>query len=528
MQAATPREEVGVPMLEMRGITKRFPGVVADDHVDFDLRAGEVHSLLGENGAGKSTLMRILYGLYQTDEGEIRLGGKPVRITSPAVAIRHGIGMIHQHFMLVPTLSVADNVALGLPSSRGPLTDPGGVSARIRKLSADYGVKVDPQAFVWQLSVGERQRVEILKALYRDATLLILDEPTAVLTPQEVEDLFRILRQMVEDGRGLVFISHKIREVLALSDRITVLRDGSVVGTVKPSDVTRRDLAHMMVGRDVGSVEERAEIEAREARLQVRGLSVAGDRGGNAVRGLDLEVRSGEIVGIAGVSGNGQRELAESIAGLRAPAAGSIRLDGIELAGQRPGKVRDAGLAYVPEERMRDGVIGEFTVAENLMLMDYGRPEYSRWGFLRYPAIRRRCAELVARFQVKTPGLDTRGRNLSGGNIQKLILARELSGEPRLLLVAQPTRGVDVGAAEYIHRRLIEQRGRHTAILIISEDLDEVLALSDRILVMYEGTIIGEVDPTRASREQLGLMMAGIRPDSEGDRTAETVPRPGS
>jgi simple sugar transport system ATP-binding protein len=509
-------------MLEMRGITKRFPGVVANDRVDFDLKAGEVHALLGENGAGKSTLMRVLYGLYQADEGEVRLGGEPVRITSPAVAIRHGIGMIHQHFMLVPTLTVADNVALGLPSSRGPLTDPGRVSARIRKLSGEYRLKVDPEAFVWQLSVGERQRVEILKALYRDATLLILDEPTAVLTPQEVEDLFRILRQMVEDGRGLVFISHKIREVLALSDRITVLRDGSVVGTVVPADVTRRDLAHMMVGRDVASVQERAPIEAHETRLSVRGLSVPGDRGGEAVRGLDLEVRSGEIVGIAGVSGNGQRELAEAIAGLRAPSAGSIRLDGMELAGHRAAEVREAGLAYVPEERMRDGVIGEFTVAENLMLIDYRSPQYSRWGFLRNPAIRGDCADLVAKFQVKTPSIDTPARNLSGGNIQKLILARELSGKPRALVVAQPTRGVDVGAAEYIHRRLIEQRGQQTAILIISEDLDEVLALSDRILVMYEGAIIGEVDPAATSPAQLGLMMAGIRAEGDQDRAATT------
>jgi simple sugar transport system ATP-binding protein len=511
----------------MRGITKLFPGVIANDHVDFDLKAGEVHSLLGENGAGKSTLMRVLYGLYQPDEGEVRLGGEPVRITSPAVAIRHGIGMIHQHFMLVPTLTVADNVALGLPSSRGPLTDPGRVSARIRDLSGEYGLKVDPQALVWQLSVGERQRVEILKALYRDATLLILDEPTAVLTPQEVEDLFRILRQMVDDGRGLVFISHKIREVLALSDRITVLRDGAVVGTVVPADVTRPDLAHMMVGRDVASVQEHAPIEARETRLSVRGLSVPADRGGDAVKGLHLEVRSGEIVGIAGVSGNGQRELAEAIAGLRAPSAGSIRLNGREVAGSRPGKVREAGLAYVPEERMRDGVIGEFTVADNLMLMDYGSPQYSRWGFLRPPAIRRRCADLVAKFQVKTPSLDTPTRNLSGGNIQKLILARELSGQPRVLLVAQPTRGVDVGAAEYIHRRLMEQREHQTAILIISEDLDEVLALSDRILVIYEGTIIGQVDPTQASRAELGLMMAGIRADTEERHGAAPTPGAG-
>src|SRR6266511_2390325 len=383
-------------MLEMRGITKRFPGVVANDRVDFEVRAGEVHSLLGENGAGKSTLMRILYGLYRADEGEIRLKGEPVAITSPSDAIARGIGMIHQHFMLVPTLTVAENVALGLPSPRRPLTDLEAASGRILELSRTYGLKVDPKAYVWQLSVGERQRVEIIKALYRNASLLILDEPTAVLTPQEVDDLFAIFRQMVADGRGLVFISHKIREVRALSDRITVLRNGRVVGTVLPADVSGRDLAHMMVGRDVGMVQRPSAGPAGEARLVVRSLTVAGDRGTEAVRGLDLEVRS--------------------------------------------------------------GVIGDFTVADNLMLVDSRTRSYTKWGLLRNRLIRRHCRELVDAFNVKTPGLDTPTRNLSGGNIQKLILARELSGKPRVLLVAQPTRGVDVGAAEYIHRRLLEQR----------------------------------------------------------------------
>jgi general nucleoside transport system ATP-binding protein len=512
--------EEDIPMLQMKGITKRFPGVLANDNVDFDIRPGEVHTLLGENGAGKSTLMRILYGLYQADEGEIRLAGRRVRVTSPAVAIEHGIGMIHQHFMLVPTLTVGENVALGLPSSHGPLTEPARVADRIRKLSGDYGLRVDPEAYVWQLSVGERQRVEIIKALYRNASLLILDEPTAVLTPQEVDDLFVILRQMVQDGRGLVFISHKIREVLALSDRITVLRNGQTVGTVLPSEVTRRDLAHMMVGRDVLFAQERSETSPEEVRLSLRGLVVPGDRGSDAVRGVDLEVRSGEVLGVAGVSGNGQRELAEAIAGLRASASGSIRIDEVEVAGRGPAEVREAGLGYVPEERMRDGVIGDFTVSDNLMLVDSRNPLYSRWGFLRQGVIRRHCEELIAYFSVKTPGLTTPARNLSGGNIQKLILARELSGEPRVLLVSQPTRGVDVGAAEYIHSRLMEQRRRGTAILIISGDLDEVLSLSDRIVVMYEGKIIGEVDPAEATRETLGLMMAGIRPDSMGDQVS--------
>ena len=499
------------PLLDMRGITKRFPGVVANDHVDFDVRAGEVHTLFGENGAGKSTLMRVLYGFYKPDEGEIRLRGERVAITSPADAIARGIGMIHQHFMLVNTLTVAENVALGTRSTRRPLTDLDAVSRRIAELSERYGLRVDPQAVIWQLSVGERQRVEIIKALYRDVSLLILDEPTAVLTPQEVDDLFAVLRQMVDDGRGLVFISHKIREVLELSDRITVLRNGRKIGTVLPSEVTRHGLAEMMVGHELPAQEPLAESSHGDARLVVRDLTVKGDRGVDAVRGLNLEVCGGEIVGIAGVSGNGQRELAEAIAGLRPAAGGTIDIEGKSLVGLNPAQARRTGLGYVPEERMRDGVVPEFSVAENLLLIDNGAPEFSRWGFLRARAIRRHSEELVAEFDVKTPSLDTPVRNLSGGNIQKLILAREMSAGPRVLLAAQPTRGVDVGAGHYIHTRLIEQRDAGTAILIVSEDLDEVLSLSDRVVVMYEGEIIAEVRPRDSTREALGLMMAGSR-----------------
>ncbi len=507
--------QAGVPILEMRNITKRFPGVVANDRVDFDVRTGEVHTLFGENGAGKSTLMRVLYGLYRADDGEIRINGQRVAITSPSSAIHHGIGMIHQHFMLVDTLTVAENVALGTRSTRGPLTGLETVSSRIQELSDRYGLRVDPQALIWQLSVGERQRVEIIKALYRDVTLLVLDEPTAVLTPKEVGDLFAVLRQMARDGRGLVFISHKVHEVLDLSDRITVLRNGRVVGTVPVGEASRERLVEMMVGHQVAAEESPPRGEAGASRLVVKDLRVQSDRGTEAVRGVSFEVRSGELVGIAGVAGNGQRELAESIAGLRPPASGSIRLNDTELAGHGPAAIRSAGLGYVPEERMRDGVVADFSVAENLLLVGYSSHAFSRFGFLRARAIRRHCQELVAEFNVKTPSLDTPVRSLSGGNIQKAIMARELSGQPDVLLVAQPTRGIDVAASLYIHQRLVAQRDRGTATVIISEDLDEVMTISDRVLVMYEGMIIGSADPRTASREEIGMMMAGVRPGGQ-------------
>jgi general nucleoside transport system ATP-binding protein len=500
-------------MLEMQGIVKRFPGVVASDGVDFDVRAGEVHTLLGENGAGKSTLMKILYGLYQADEGEIRLNGEAVDIVSPTDAIARGVGMIHQHFMLVDTLTVAENVALGLKSSKGPITDLDVVSERIVDLSERYGLHVDPGALIWQLAVGQRQRVEIIKALYRDAKLLILDEPTAVLTPQEVDQLFVTLRQLTADGRGLIFISHKLHEVLALSDRITVLRQGKVTGHVDAAGATRESLAEMMVGRQVQLVPDKPAIEPEDAALSIRGLTVMGDRGDEAVRGLDLDVRAGEILGVAGVSGNGQRELAQSIAGLRAAESGSVLIDGVEVTNLRPSGVRAAGLAYVPEERMHTGAIAGFSVSENLLLIDHGDERFTKRGMLDFPRIREHCQQLVDEYNVKTPSLDTPAQSLSGGNIQKLILARELSGTPKVLIAAQPSRGVDIGATEYIHRRLIQQRTEMTAVLMVSEDLDEVFALSDRIAVIYEGEIIGIVDAAATTREAVGLMMAGVSPE---------------
>ncbi len=501
------------PMLEMRHIVKRFPGVVANDRVDFDVASGEVHTLLGENGAGKTTLMNILYGLYQADSGEILLDGAPVEISNPTDAIANGIGMIHQHFMLVETLTVAENVALGLASSRRPMTDLDRVSERIVDLSDRYGLHVDPHAVVWQLAVGQRQRVEIIKALYRDARLLILDEPTAVLTPQEVDQLFATLRQLTADGRGLIFISHKLHEVLALSDRITVLRHGRVTGRLDAAGSTREQLAEMMVGRQVLLRPEKPEVETAGVVLEIADLTVMGDRGDIAVRDLELEVRAGEILGIAGVSGNGQRELAQAIAGLRRVAGGTIEINGESVANLPPAEVRAHGLAYVPEERMGTGAIPGFTVSENLLLIDHGAKRFVTRGLLDFDRIEAHGEALVEEYAIKTPSLDTMTSSLSGGNIQKLILARELSGTPKVLLAAQPSRGVDIGATEYIHRRLIEQRGEGTAVLMVSEDLDEIFALSDRIAVIYEGEIIGVVDADQATREEVGLMMAGVHLD---------------
>ncbi len=496
--------------MQMVGIVKRFPGVLANNHVNFSIKAGEIHALLGENGAGKSTLVRQLYGLYRPDEGKILINGQEQHFNSPMDAIEAGIGMIHQHFMLVPSLTVTENVALGLKSSRGFVLDLDKVEKRIRDLSKQYGLKVDPNACVWQLAVGEQQRVEIIKALYRGAQLLILDEPTAVLTPQEVDELFKTFIQMAHDGHALIFISHKLHEVLAISQQVTVLRDGSVVGTCTTAESTRAGLAKMMVGRPVILQYDRQPAKLGDVCLEIQDLVARSDRGGDSLNGVSLQVRSGEILGLAGVSGNGQRELAECLAGLRPVQKGKIYLNGKDITRSSPDQRIRAGQSYIPEERMREGAIKDFSVADNFVLQDHGKPPYSRGIFLDFKAIHTQTQKSIEAYNVKTPSLETPLKNLSGGNIQKLILARELSRRPKVLIASQPTRGVDIGASEYIHQRLLEQRLTGTATLLISEDLDEIRALSDRIAVIYEGRIIGVVSTEEASLEQLGLMMAGV------------------
>ncbi len=493
----------------MRGIVKRFPGVLANDHVTFDVEAGEIHALLGENGAGKSTLMKILYGLHRPDEGQIVLDGREVTFHSPAASLAAGIGMIHQHFMLVQTLTVTENVALGM-NTNGVTLDLRGVRKRLLEISEIYGLKINPDAYIWQLSVGEQQRVEIIKALYRGGALIILDEPTAVLTPQEVEELSDTLKQMREQGHALIFISHKLHEVRDLSDRITVMRDGRVIDTIPNDDtVDRRKLARMMVGRDVVFQPTKPPLSAGEVRLSVRSLSADNDQGLLCLRDVSLDVRAGEIVGIAGVSGNGQRELAEVITGLRHATSGDVALGGKSILHAPVAARLEAGLAFIPEERHRHGIIGAFSVAENAILQTHGREPFSRGPFFNFGAIARYSNDLIRRFNIKTPSAKTPAKNLSGGNIQKLILARELSRSPSVLIAAQPTRGVDISATEYIHSVLIQQRSEGVAIVLISEDLDEILALSDRIAVIYEGQIVGILNREEADIETLGLMMAG-------------------
>ena len=501
--------------LELRGITKRFPGVIANQGVDLVVEPGEIHALLGENGAGKTTLMNVLYGLYKQDEGEIRIDDRPVTFRDPGDAIAAGIGMVHQHFMLVPVFTVTENVMLGVESVRGPFgqLDRPAARRRIIELSEQHNLKVDPDATVEDLPVGVRQRVEIIKTLYRKSDLLILDEPTAVLTPQEDEELFEIMRSLKASGTSIVFITHKLNEVLEIADRITVLRRGRVAGSTTPAQATRESLASLMVGRPVELVVEKGPAKPGATVLEVRGLKVRDDRGHVAVDGVDLDVRAGEIVVIAGVQGNGQTELVDAVTGLRHPVAGTILIDGASVHPE-PRPFFEAGVGHVPEDRLEDGCVPGFSIAENLVLNTYYRAPFAHGIRLDVDAIDRSAADLVASFDVRTPSIYTDIGDLSGGNQQKVIVAREFSRPVRLLVAAQPTRGLDVGSIEYIHNRIVAKRDEGVAVLIVSTELDEVLALADRIAVMYQGRIVDIVHPQQATPQLLGLLMGG----SSGDQ----------
>ncbi len=498
------------PIVEMRGIVKQFPGVLANDHIDLDLYPGEILGLLGENGAGKTTLMNVLYGLYRRDEGDIRLHGKSVNFHSASDAISNGLGMVHQHFMLVPPFTVAENMVLGQPSPRGPiLEDRKQVAQRISELSGRYNLHVDPNAEVWQLSVGQQQRVEILKTLYRGAEVLILDEPTAVLTPQEVDELLKIMRGLADDGRSLIFISHKLQEVMTACDRVAVLRDGQLVDRVNIADTNRKELARMMVGREVLLRVEKEPAKPGDVRLSVRDLWVKDDRELDALRGFNIDVRAGEIVGLAGVAGNGQRELEDAISGLRPVEQGQIILCDQDITNASPRQVIDASYGHIPSDRYGMGLLGDFSIAENMVLETFYQEPFTRNGLMNDSVITAHAEQLVLDFDVRTPNVKVETSKLSGGNAQKLILAREISRKPRLLLAAQPTRGLDVGATEYVHQELVRQRDAGMAILLISTELEEILSLSDRIVVIYEGQFAGERSIEEANVEELGLMMAG-------------------
>jgi general nucleoside transport system ATP-binding protein len=502
-------------VLEMRGIRKEFPGVLANDDVSLDIRYGEVHALLGENGAGKSTLMNILYGLYRPDAGEIRLRGKPVEFDSARDAIQAGIGMVHQHFMLIPVMTVAENVVLGTePKRSGVLLDEAAAERRVADMARTFRFAVDPAALVEDIGVGQQQRVEIMKALYRNADILILDEPTAVLTPQEASDLFEILRTLRREGISIIFISHKLNEVLEIADRITVLRRGKKIETVPREGATEESLARAMVGREVLLRVEKPPAQVGDVLLSVRDLNVMDDRGIPKVKDVSFDVRAGEIVGIAGVDGNGQTELIDAITGLQRIESGTVTIGGRELTHASAKTALDAGLGHIPEDRQRRGLVLEFSIAENISLHDYDKEPDAKWGWIFPNRMIERARSLIEEFDVRGGGPLTPAGGLSGGNQQKLVAGREIARDPSVLIAAQPTRGLDVGAIEYLHRRLVTERDEGRAILLVSLELEEILSLSDRILVIYEGEIVGE-HSGEVSEDRIGLEMLGA-----GERTA--------
>ncbi|HEY9293515.1 MAG TPA: ABC transporter ATP-binding protein [Microlunatus sp.] len=508
--------EVG---LRLRGITKRFGSLVANDRVDLDVRPGEIHCLLGENGAGKSTLMNVLYGLLQPDEGEIVVDGRARTFSNPKQAINAGIGMVHQHFMLVDVFSVAENMILGREPGNGGMLNLRTARRRVRELSRRYGLQVDPDAVVEDLPVGVQQRVEILKALANDAEYLIFDEPTAVLTPQEIDELMEVMRALRDEGKAIVFITHKLREVRAIADRITVIRRGAVVGEADPGD-SESKLAEMMVGRQVSLVVSKQQHKTTEVRLDLAGVTIASPSGAVMVDDLDLQVSGGEIVCIAGVQGNGQSELAEAIMGTVEVRSGNITVDGRSVIRLSPKQRIRAGLGFVPEDRQHDGFVGEYTVAENLVLNSFDEAPFARGLALNLTKINQNAADRVEEFDIRTQSIETPVGSLSGGNQQKVVLAREMSRDLSVLIASQPTRGVDVGAIEFLHKRLIAERDRGTAVVIVSTELDEVSALADRIAVMYRGGIVGIVD-ANTSREVLGMMMAGLSADDARSQASQ-------
>jgi general nucleoside transport system ATP-binding protein len=506
------------PVLELRGITKRFPGVLANDKIDLTLEKGQILALLGENGAGKTTLMNILYGLYKQDEGEILINGSKVEIHDPRDAIDHGVGMVHQHFMLVPVFTVTENVMLGVESMRaGVLLDREAAAQRIREISSQFGLRVDPDALVEDLPVGVQQRVEIIKVLYRHADILILDEPTAVLTPQEVEELFKVIRSLVDQGKSIIFITHKLNEVLSIADQIVVLRGGKVVGKATPAEATERSLANMMVGREVILEVDKEPAKPGEVVLEVEDLYVLDERKLMACDGISFQVCAGEVLGIAGVQGNGQTQLVEALTGLRPAKSGKIKLLGKDITHANPRQVTELGAAHVPEDRQKDGLVLTFPVADNLVMNTYYLPPFAKGVTLQEKEIEAAARERVRQFDIRTPGIFVPVSNLSGGNQQKVIVAREFSRPIRLLIASQPTRGLDVGSIEYIHRRIIEKRDEGCAVLLISPELEEIISLSDRIAVIFEGKLITIIPAQEATLERLGLLMAGIQDEVQAE-----------
>jgi len=509
-------------VVEMRNITKRFPGIVANDRVNFTLSKGEIHALLGENGAGKSTLMNILFGLYQPEEGEIFVNGQQVDIDGPNKAIKLGIGMVHQHFKLVHPFTVADNIILGSEPRKwlGLAVDRKRANEKVFELSKQYGLNVDPQAKIDEISVGMQQRVEILKTLYRGADILIFDEPTAVLTPQEIGELLVIMRNLVNQGKSIILITHKLKEIMAIADRVTIVRRGKVIDSLPVAGTNPNQLAEKMVGREVSLKLDKKEAVLGEPILEVDSLVVKGRQGLNALNGTTFSLRRGEILGIAGVEGNGQSELIEALTGLRPVTSGSIKVGGSEVAGEKPRRISEAGISLIPEDRHKHGLVLDFPVRENMVLETYYQPQFNKRGFLDYDAISSHAERLVKDYDVRTPSIQTDARALSGGNQQKAIIAREVDKNPDVLIAAQPTRGLDVGAIEFIHKRLVEQRNMGKAVLLVSYELEEIMQLSDRIAVIYEGRIVGEVKPSETNDQQLGLMMTDYKanqggPDSE-------------